>query len=116
MVQLAGQLGRRPDPQRPEHGDDRHVGPAGREDHAKLATSAAADPGLSNAEEDQGRLAFVAAFEVNYPFVYPSAQADVPKLAKVMGWAPYPRVAASMPASDEDGRIRADARRRIRTR
>jgi multiple sugar transport system substrate-binding protein len=66
-----------------------------------VATSPGADPGLSNAQEDQGRLAFekgVAAFEVNYPFVYPSAQADTPKLAKVMGYAPYPSVVAGRPA------------------
>jgi multiple sugar transport system substrate-binding protein len=66
-----------------------------------LATSPAADPSLSNDQEDQGRLAFEsgnAAFEINYPFVYPSAQKDNPKLAKVMGYAPYPEVNAGMPA------------------
>lgn len=53
-----------------------------------VADSPAADPGLSNAQEDQGRLAFekgVAAFEVNYPFVWPSAQSLAPQIAKVMG-------------------------------
>jgi multiple sugar transport system substrate-binding protein len=66
-----------------------------------LARSPAADPSLSNTKEDQARLAFEsgkAAFEINYPFVWPSAQADVPKIAKVMGWAPFPRVNASEPA------------------
>ena len=60
-----------------------------------LATSPAADPSLSNQMEDQNRLAFeagVAAFQLNYPFVYPSAKADVPKIYKDMGWAPYPTV------------------------
>lgn len=66
-----------------------------------LATSPAADPSLSNDQEDQGRLAFesgTAAFEINYPFVYPSAQKDVPKLAKVMGYAPYPQMNPGTPA------------------
>jgi multiple sugar transport system substrate-binding protein len=66
-----------------------------------LATSPAADPSLSNDQEDQARLAFesgTAAFEINYPFVYPSAQKDVPKIAKVMGYAPYPAMSAGTPA------------------
>jgi multiple sugar transport system substrate-binding protein len=66
-----------------------------------LATSAAADPSLSNDQEDQARLAFEggsAAFEINYPFVYPSAQMDKPKIAKVMGYAPYPEMIAGQPA------------------
>ena len=66
-----------------------------------LANSPAADPSLSNDQEDQGRLAFesgTAVFESNYPFVYPSAQKDTPKLAKVMGWAPYPEMIAGTPA------------------
>jgi multiple sugar transport system substrate-binding protein len=67
----------------------------------RLASTAAADPSLSNAQEDQARLAFEggkAAFEVNYPFVWPSAQTDVPKIAKVMGYAPYPSVLPGQPA------------------
>ena len=66
-----------------------------------LATSAAADPGLSNSNEDAARLGFEsgkAAFELNYPFVYPSIQADQPKLAKQFGWTYYPRVDAGTPA------------------
>ena len=66
-----------------------------------LATSAAADPSLSNDQEDQARLAFesgTAAFEINYPFVYPSAQMDKPKIFKVMGYAPYPEMIAGQPA------------------
>jgi multiple sugar transport system substrate-binding protein len=66
-----------------------------------LATSPAADPSLSNNQEDQGRLAFesgTAAFEINYPFVWPSAQKDVPKIAKVMGYTAYPQMNAGTPA------------------
>jgi multiple sugar transport system substrate-binding protein len=66
-----------------------------------LANSPAADPGLSNSNEDAARLGFEsgkAAFEVNYPFVYPSIQADNKKLAKVFGYTYYPRVDANTPA------------------
>lgn len=61
----------------------------------KLATSKAGDPSLKNQKEDQNRLAFEtgqAAFQVNYPFIYPSAKANNPKLFKEIGWAPYPGV------------------------
>src|SRR3954447_1800402 len=54
-----------------------------------LAGSPAADPSLSTQMEDQNRLAFesgTAAFELNYPYVYPSAKADVPDIFKNMAW------------------------------
>jgi multiple sugar transport system substrate-binding protein len=60
-----------------------------------LANSPAADPGLTNANEDATRLGFekgVAAFQLNYPFVYPSATKGAPKIAAQMGWALYPAV------------------------
>jgi multiple sugar transport system substrate-binding protein len=66
-----------------------------------LANSVAADPALSNADETAARLGFeggTAAFELNYPFVYPSIQADNPKLAKDFGWTYYPSVTAGTPA------------------
>ncbi len=66
----------------------------------RLATSPAADPSLSNTMEDQARLkmeAGQAAFELNWPYVWPAMQADKPKvngvnLADVFAWAPYPTV------------------------
>ncbi len=67
----------------------------------QLATSPAADPSLTNEQEDDNRLAFekgTAAFELNYPFVYPSAQMDAPKIAAEMGYARYPTVVAGMPS------------------
>jgi multiple sugar transport system substrate-binding protein len=67
----------------------------------KLANSPAADPSLSSQQEDQNRLAFeqgVAAFELNYPFVWPSAQANAPKIFKNMGYAAWPSVEAGKPA------------------
>jgi multiple sugar transport system substrate-binding protein len=67
---------------------------------AKLAQSPAADPSLSTQKEDQNRLAFEqgnADFQVNYPFIYPSAKTNNPKLFKEIGWAPYPSVSAGGP-------------------
>jgi multiple sugar transport system substrate-binding protein len=67
----------------------------------QVATSPAADPSLGVQMEDQNRLAMeagTAAFELNYPFVYPSMKADVPSLFKVFKWAPYPRVNPGTPA------------------
>jgi multiple sugar transport system substrate-binding protein len=66
-----------------------------------LASGPAADPGLSQAQEDQARLGFEsgnAAFEVNYPFVWPSAQENAPKIFKNMGFAPWPSVDPGKPA------------------
>ena len=60
-----------------------------------LASSSSADPSLGVQMEDQNRLAMeadTAAFELNYPYVYPSMKADNPKLFKVFKWAPYPSV------------------------
>ncbi len=66
----------------------------------RLATSPAADPSLSNQMEDQNRLAMEggrAAFELNWPYVWPSMHDNDPvvngvHLAKVFKWAPYPTV------------------------
>lgn len=57
------------------------------------AVSAAADPSLPNQMEDQNRLAMesgTAAFELNYPFVYPSMKANQPDLFEHFRWAPIP--------------------------
>jgi multiple sugar transport system substrate-binding protein len=67
----------------------------------RLAHSKAADPSLSVQQEDQNRLAMeggTAAFELNYPFVYPSMKADQPKLFKSFKWAQYPGVSANEPS------------------
>jgi multiple sugar transport system substrate-binding protein len=74
----------------------------------RLATSKAADPSLSAAKEDQARLGFEqgnAAFEVNYPFIYPSAKTDKAPIFKDIGWKPYPRVYANRPAKAPIGGI-----------
>jgi multiple sugar transport system substrate-binding protein len=51
--------------------------------------------------ENDNRLAMesgTAAFELNYPFVYPSMKKDQPKLFQSFKWAPYPAVSAEQPA------------------
>jgi multiple sugar transport system substrate-binding protein len=74
----------------------------------QLASSSAADPSLGVQMEDQNRLAMesgTAAFELNYPYVYPSMKADQPKLFKVFKWAPYPSVDPGKPAKVTIGGI-----------
>ena len=67
----------------------------------KLATSVAADPSLPVQMEDQNRLAMEggkAAFELNYPFVYPSMKTLQPALFKHFKWALYPGIVPGQPA------------------
>ena len=67
----------------------------------KLATSVAADPSLPVQMEDQNRLAMEggkAAFELNYPFVYPSMKTLQPELFKHFKWALYPGIVPGQPA------------------
>jgi len=74
----------------------------------QLADSTAADPSLSVQMENQNRLAMeagTAAFQLNYPFVYPAMKADNPKLFKVFKWAPYPEVIPGVPAKVTIGGI-----------
>jgi multiple sugar transport system substrate-binding protein len=65
----------------------------------RLATSAAADPGLNTSEEGPGNNVFdagQAAFEINYPFVWSGTQATAPSIFKNMGYAPFPEVVPGM--------------------
>jgi multiple sugar transport system substrate-binding protein len=74
----------------------------------QLATSPAADPSLDVQMENQNRLAMeagTAAFELNYPFVYPAMKADNPKLFKYFKWALYPEVIPGVPAKVTIGGI-----------
>jgi trehalose/maltose transport system substrate-binding protein len=74
----------------------------------QLADSTAADPSLSVQMENQNRLAMeagTAAFQLNYPFVYPGMKSDNPKLFKVFKWAPYPEVIPGVPAKVTIGGI-----------
>lgn len=94
----------------------------------RVATSPASDPSLSVAQENDGRLAMeagVAAFQVNYPFVYASMSTAPPdgggggtfidaagrptsedtgrRVADVFAWAPYPSVIPGQPATPTIG-------------
>jgi multiple sugar transport system substrate-binding protein len=74
----------------------------------ELADSPAADPSMSVQMENQNRLAMeagTAAFELNYPFVYPGMKTDNPTLFKNFKWAPYPEVTPGMPAKVTIGGI-----------
>jgi multiple sugar transport system substrate-binding protein len=74
----------------------------------QLASSTAADPSLSVQMENPNRLAMeagTAAFELNYPFVYPGMKADNPKLFKYFKWALYPEVTPGVPAKVTIGGI-----------
>ena len=67
----------------------------------ELADSPAADPSLGVQMENDNRLAMEggkAAFELNYPFVYPSMKADNPAMFKNFKWALYPEVIPGVPA------------------
>lgn len=60
-----------------------------------LATSPVSSASLSNAKEDDIRLAFQAgdaAFQLNWPFVYAAMGKANPELAAKFKWAPYPSV------------------------
>ena len=60
---------------------------------SKLANSAAAPPGMSTNREDQGRQGFESErsdYQVNYTFIYPSAEA-IEGFQDKIGWARYPR-------------------------
>ncbi|MDH3310623.1 MAG: ABC transporter substrate-binding protein [Gammaproteobacteria bacterium] len=67
----------------------------------RLATSPAADPALSTAREDQARRGFEsghASFMLNYTYVWPSARANAPEIAKHMSWARWPAVIRGKPS------------------
>jgi multiple sugar transport system substrate-binding protein len=70
-------------------------------DMKDLASSPGADPSLDVDEENQARLAMedgTAAFELNYPFVYPAMKADNPKLFKTFKWALFPQITPGVPS------------------
>jgi multiple sugar transport system substrate-binding protein len=67
---------------------------------SKLANSAAAPPGMSTNREDQARQGFEsgrADYQVNYTFIYPSAEA-IEGFQDKIGWALYPRTDKDKPS------------------
>jgi len=74
----------------------------------RLAHSPAADPSLGVQMENDNRLAMesgTAAFEINYPFVYPAMKEDEPALFKHFKWTTYPGVDPGRPATSTIGGI-----------
>jgi len=78
----------------------------------QLATSKAADPALSTATEDIGRVAFQGphgGFMLNWPYVYAAAKADVKggalkaSVLDDIGFARYPRVDVNIPSKPPVG-------------
>lgn len=68
---------------------------------ARFANSSVADPALATSRENQARLAFEtgnSTFMLNYTFVWPSANANAPSIAKHMAWTDWPRVKADTPS------------------
>ena len=66
----------------------------------QLANGASADPSLNVSMEGSADTAFDqgnAAFELNYPFVWASAQKTNPTVAKQMGYAAFPQVSTGIP-------------------
>jgi multiple sugar transport system substrate-binding protein len=64
----------------------------------KLGNSPAAPANIDTSNEDSARLGFESGesiFQINYPFVYPSAEANAPDIFKNMGAAKYPKIDAS---------------------
>jgi multiple sugar transport system substrate-binding protein len=74
----------------------------------RLSRSDIAAPNITTSNEDGARLGFEAgnsAFQINYPFVYPSAKENAPDIFKQMGAAQYPGVEAGRPSKPPLGGI-----------
>ena len=80
----------------------------------KLANSSAADPGLSNADEEAGRATFDGpngGFLLNWPYTYAAIAGNIKdgsvpaSVLPDVGWARYPRVKADTPSQPPLGGI-----------
>ena len=74
----------------------------------RLSDSPAAPPNITTSTEDTARLGFEAgdtAFQINYPFVYPSAKENAPDVFKQIGVAQFPAVDAGNPSKPPIGGI-----------
>ena len=73
----------------------------------ELASQPGADPSLDVQMENQNRLAMEAgqaAFQLNYPFVYPAMKAGQPQAVQGFKWALYPEVMPGHPGQGHDRR------------
>ncbi len=74
----------------------------------RLSRSKVAAPNITTSTEDSARLGFEAGnstFQINYPFVYPSAKSNAPKVFRQMAAAQYPAVDAGNPSKPPIGGI-----------
>jgi multiple sugar transport system substrate-binding protein len=74
----------------------------------RLSQSPVADPAITTSDEDTSRLSFetgTAAFMINYPFVFPSAEENAPDVAEVMEAAKYPKVVEDVDSAPPLGGI-----------
>jgi trehalose/maltose transport system substrate-binding protein len=72
----------------------------------RLGTSGVTSPSMNNAKEDDIRQEFEtgqSAFELNWPFVYPSMQQEKPDLARNVGWARLPGLHPGVPSKSTIG-------------
>ncbi|MGW3467203.1 ABC transporter substrate-binding protein [Saccharopolyspora sp. NPDC000995] len=71
-----------------------------------LGTAGVTSASMNNAKEDDARQEFEtgqSAFEVNWPFVYPSMQEKKPDLARNVGWARLPGLLPGVPSKSTIG-------------
>jgi multiple sugar transport system substrate-binding protein len=74
----------------------------------RFASAGVTEASFTNSTEDNARLAFQsgnAAFQLNWPFVYPAMQEADPGLAQKVRWARYPGVDAGTPSKVTIGGI-----------
>ncbi|HWC26341.1 MAG TPA: extracellular solute-binding protein [Solirubrobacteraceae bacterium] len=74
----------------------------------RLSNSPVAAPNITTSTEDTARLGFEAgnsSFQINYPFVYPSAKENAPEIFEQIGAARYPAVDRDKPSKPPIGGI-----------
>jgi multiple sugar transport system substrate-binding protein len=74
----------------------------------RLSNSPVTPPNITTSTEDTARLGFEggdSTFQINYPFVYPSAKENAPDVFRQMGAALYPRVDPDRPSEPPIGGI-----------
>jgi multiple sugar transport system substrate-binding protein len=67
----------------------------------KFASAGVTNPSFTNTQEDAARLQFQsgnAAFQLNYPFVWPALQEGAPDLKDKVKWARYPGIDSGTPS------------------
>lgn len=73
---------------------------------SKFGNAGVTSPSMNNNMEDEARMEFEtgqAAFQINWPFVYPSMQENKPELAKKVKWTRLPSVEKGKPSKSTIG-------------